>query len=74
MATRGVVGPKLDPFETSLARNVTEFERILVLPEDYIIHRRKHERLGHVERLADPFGMLPATSQRALRTAIRNRQ
>lgn len=70
LATHGVVGPKLDFFEAAFGGNVTEFERILMLPEDYIIHRRKHERLGHVERLADLFGMLPAPNRRALRTAI----
>jgi hypothetical protein len=70
LATHGVVGPKLDFFEAAFGRNVTDFKRILMLPEDYIVHRRRHERWHHVEQLADLFENLQPTRRRAIRTAI----
>lgn len=70
LATHGVVGPKLDFFEAAFGRNVDKFKEIIMLPEDFIIHREKHKNRGDVARLADLFELLPVPNQRALRSAI----
>lgn len=46
LATQGVVGPKRNFFEKAFGRDVDEFKRILIMPEDYIIHRFRHEEDG----------------------------
>jgi hypothetical protein len=51
LATHGVVGPNKDFFEKAFGADFDEFRWILLLPEDYIIHRRFHEKHRHVERL-----------------------
>jgi len=46
LATRGMVSPKLDFFEAAFGKNIDEFLKIAMMPEEYIINRRKHENNG----------------------------
>lgn len=43
LATKGKVGTHLDFFEAAFGRTSEEFIEIAMMPEEYIIHRRKHE-------------------------------
>lgn len=45
-ATHGVVGPKKDYFYRSFGDTIEEFRYLLVMPEEYIINRVKHEKNG----------------------------
>lgn len=48
-ATHGVVGPKKDFFLKAFGKNVTEFKRIITMPEEYILNRATHEMNGAQE-------------------------
>ena len=45
-ATHGVVGHKRQFFQTAFGKNLDEFRRILLMPDDYIIYRSKHKSNG----------------------------
>ena len=47
--TRGVVGTRLAYFEEAFGANLEDFDKILIMPEDYIIHRRDHEGDGSTD-------------------------
>ena len=47
--TRGVVGTRLEYFEEAFGRTLADFQKVLIMPEDYIIHRRDHEADGTTE-------------------------
>ena len=47
--THGVVGPKKKYFLRAFGRNLSEFKKILLLPEQYIMHRDKNQKAS--ERL-----------------------
>lgn len=49
LATKGKVGTQLDFFEWAFGKTPEEFIEIAMMPEDYIIHRRKHENNGACE-------------------------
>lgn len=46
LATRGMVSPRREFFEAAFGRTPAEFLKIALMPEEYIIHRRKHEKNG----------------------------
>ena len=46
LATKGKVGTHLDFFEAAFGRTPEEFIEIAMMPEEYIIHRRRHENNG----------------------------
>ncbi len=48
--TYGAVTHRLDFFNAAFGADVTEFHKILLMPEDYIIHRRTHKNNGTTER------------------------
>lgn len=43
VATKGVVSPNLDFFEAAFGHSAQEFMEIAMMPDDYIIERRKYE-------------------------------
>ena len=45
-ATHGVVSPKREFFHAAFGRNVEEFKKLLLLPDNYIIFRKDHENNG----------------------------
>lgn len=49
LATKGKVGTHLDFFEAAFGRSPDEFIEIAMMPEEYIINRRKHENNGAYE-------------------------
>lgn len=48
-ATHGVVGPKRKFFERAFGKNLKEFKKLLLMPEEYIIYRSSHENNGAAE-------------------------
>jgi len=46
-ATHGVVGPKFDFFKKAFGKDMEEFNRLLWMPEKYIIYRIEHEQNGN---------------------------
>lgn len=49
LVTRGMVSPRLEFFEAAFGHNADEFLKIALMPEEYIIYRRKHEQNGALE-------------------------
>lgn len=45
-ATHGVVGPKRKFFEAAFGKNLREFRKLLLMPDDYIIYRENHKHNG----------------------------
>ncbi len=45
-ATHGIVGPKKDFFYAAFGKNLEEFKKLLLMPEDYIIYREYHKYNG----------------------------
>lgn len=45
-ATHGVVSPKKIFFEAAFGRNYAEFEKLLLMPDHYIIYRDEHKNNG----------------------------
>lgn len=45
-ATHGVVGPKRKFFEAAFGKNIEEYNKLLLMPDDYIIYREKHRNNG----------------------------
>ena len=74
LATQGVVGRKKDFFEKAFGRNPQEFKQILMRPEDYIIHRLKHEQNGDVRKLADRIRLLDSKEKQLYLHAVTTRQ
>jgi hypothetical protein len=46
LATRGLISPRSEFFKAAFGSDFEEFLRIVYMPEDYIIYRRKHESNG----------------------------
>lgn len=46
-STHGVVGPRRAFFERAFGRNIDEFMKIIMMPEDYIIYREQNELNGN---------------------------
>ncbi len=53
LATRGVVSAKRDFFEAAFGATADEFIEICLMPDDYIIHRRRYETNGANEWRSD---------------------
>ena len=51
LATHGVVGHKRQFFEKAFGKDVNEFMKILTLPENFIIYRKKHSDNGDTDEL-----------------------
>lgn len=49
LRTRGLVGTRREYFLKAFGNSVDEYQKILIMPEEYIIHRLKHERDGSTE-------------------------
>ncbi len=57
-ATHGVVGPKKQFFEKAFGKDVKEFIKILMLPENFIIYRNIHLDNGDRNELDDTINSL----------------
>jgi len=49
LATRGMVAPRLEFFEAAFGATPEEFLEIALMPDEYIIYRRRHEKDGAAE-------------------------
>ena len=49
LATRGMVSPRLEFFEAAFGRSANEFQEIALMPDEYIIFRRRHENNGALD-------------------------
>lgn len=47
--TKGIVSPRKDFFEHAFGHNEEEYQRILLMPEEYIFYRVKHEEDGLID-------------------------
>ncbi len=47
--TKGIVSPRRDFFEHAFGHDEGEYQRILLMPQNYILHRVKHEGDGSIE-------------------------
>lgn len=45
-ATHGVVGPRKRFFEAAFGKNLREFKKLLIMPDNYIIYRENHKNNG----------------------------
>lgn len=57
LATHGMVTPKRDFFEAAFGRNQEEFKALLMMPEKYIINRKKHSMNGALDWRKNVDGM-----------------
>jgi hypothetical protein len=51
LATMGKVGTHMDFFEAAFGRTADEFIEIAMMPDDYIIHRKRNQRKGTAQWL-----------------------
>lgn len=49
-ATRGVIGAGKSFFCKAFGKNLYEFKKLLIMPEDYIIYRLKNEKNGNTQK------------------------
>ena len=71
-ATHGVVGPRKSFFERAFGRDVNEFNKILLLPEDYIIYRKNFETLDAPLKLQKEINSLTENEKEILFEIILN--
>lgn len=45
-ATHGIVGPRKEFFEAAFGKNLEEFRKLLIMPDNYIIYRANHKDNG----------------------------
>lgn len=68
-ATHGVVGPKREFFEAAFGRNLKEFRKLLLMPDDYIIYRKKHENKG-AAIWSNLYNLLPERQKEEFRDLV----
>lgn len=61
-ATHGVVGPKYSFFKKAFGENIDQFNKLIWMPEKYIIYRNENIENGNTERWNDLFCQLDADS------------
>lgn len=44
--THGLVGPRKEFFEAAFGKNIREFKKLLIMPDNYIIYRENHKHNG----------------------------
>lgn len=62
-ATRGIVGPNLSFFEAAFGKDINEYWKILLMPEDYIIHREIHKTNGNTDLWWQQFNLLSSSEK-----------
>lgn len=60
-ATHGLVGPKHSYFDRAFGKTLEEFDRLLWMPEDYIIYRKQNEDNGNTGSWLNDFLGLSAS-------------
>ena len=72
IATHGIVGPKKDFFKRAFGRDINEFRKILMMPEDYIIYREKYEKNNKVFKWEKTLSNLSEESKIIGQLILRN--
>jgi hypothetical protein len=70
IATHGVVGNKREFFERAFGKDYNEFSQILMLPEDFIILRKKFQHNQTGKKLHSLFQELNESEKREVETII----
>jgi hypothetical protein len=70
LATHGVVGPKRLFFNKAFGQDVVEFKKIILMPEDYIIHRQVHEDNGSTRKWRAGLNDLSITEKKEAMSVI----
>lgn len=71
-ATHGVVGPKRQFFERAFGQDLREFNKIMLMPEDYIMHRSRHEEDGSVDRWWQQWSDLSVQDKEVALSIVQN--
>lgn len=71
-ATRGLVGTRRKFFEKAFGRDTAECNKILLMPEDYIMHRYRHEDDGSVERWWQQWNDLSTQDREVVQSIVMN--
>lgn len=69
-STKGKVGHKRDFFEKAFGRNLDEYQKLLYMPENYIVLRQKSEKLGLTSEWWNLFANLSAYEKKAVMPII----
>lgn len=68
--THGVVGPKIEYFNHAFGENIDEFEKILLMPEDYIVHRNENTKNGNIDKWNQVYNELSIMEVEVLKKVI----
>ncbi len=68
-ATHGVVGPKKEFFQAAFGKNLKEFKLILIMPDDYIIYRKKY-RLNGAKEWESVYTALTSSQKRRFHATV----
>lgn len=71
-ATHGVVGPKRKFFEAAFGKNLREFKKLLLMPDDYIIYREDHKHNGANEWKDGYLSLKPSQKQKFHNIVFKN--
>lgn len=69
-ATKGKVGPRIQFFNHAFGSTLEEFKKILVMPEDYILHRVFHEENGTTNAWWSQFSALNSEEKTQVESLI----
>jgi len=70
-ATHGVVGPKRPFVMRAFGHSIEEFEKLLWMPEEYIMYREKHEK-NESEEWRNEYENLSVDQKHSLKEIIKN--
>lgn len=57
-ATKGKVGPKLDFFNEAFGKNIDEFNKLLIMPEEFIVMRSLNKKNGRTDEWWQKYNAL----------------
>lgn len=73
-ATKGKIGRGKNFFYKAFGENIEEFEKILLMPEPYILHRFFFEDLGYTERWWEEFNSFDSHDRNIIVEIIKNNE
>ena len=73
-ATKGKVGPKLDFFNEAFGKDINEFKKLLIMPEEFIVMRSLNKKNGRTDEWWQKYSALTDQEKKqALAVIHRNR-
>lgn len=73
-ATHGIVGPKLGFFEKAFGKDLNEFNELLLMPEEFIIYRKKNEDNGNLSAWKNAYNSLFESEKMEFFNIIKNNE